>query len=138
LLNGCNFIENHAEYSSGGAISVIDEGTVILDGGNKFLRNKADVEGGAIFVRDATASVSVAKGVVFLNSSAPGSGVDVKAIGDKSLILKKGASISAFSPTVVWIRTTCMVGEFLQASRARRGVPALPLRHFQFSWDYWE
>jgi hypothetical protein len=114
VLDGCTFNSNRAESSSGGAISVIEHGRALLNGNSTFKVNRADVEGGAVFVRDSTASVTIFEGVIFSDNISPGSGLDVKAIGDATLRFVGDTNITAHSSTVVWIRTTCFLGEYRQ------------------------
>ena len=108
ICNGSRFISNRAPYGSGGALAVMDNASVVLDGAH-FENNTADLDGGAVFVGGPGAVVNITGRTEFTSNSAEGSGADVKA--NSNLILGD-SNINIRSPTVSWMRTDCIVGEF--------------------------
>ena len=111
LINqGSRFISNSASYGSGGALAVIEDAAVILDG-VWFENNTADLDGGAVFVRGPGAVVNITGKTLFFNNRAGGNGADVKANGNGNLVIGD-SNINMASPTVSWLRTDCIVGEY--------------------------
>ena len=106
----CAFTDNTAVYSSGGGMSVRDEAGVEVVG-TTFRQNKAEIEGGAIYVLDR-AIVSVTGGSEFIDNFANFTGDDIRAGADRNLVLEE-ANVNVSSPTVVWTRQACVPGESL-------------------------
>jgi hypothetical protein len=104
------FVSNHAVDSSGGAITVKDSATALVSDNTIFASNVADMDGGAILVQ-GTAVANVTGRTRFVNNSALSGGDDIKANSNDNLVLGD-ANVNITSPTVVWLRTECIIGEF--------------------------
>jgi hypothetical protein len=109
LDNSTLINDNLANGSSGGAISVWDESSVVITGCSSISANSADLEGGGVYIVE-NATVSVTGHAQFVNNTSKYSGSDVRAGGDRSLVLGD-TNIDIRSKTVSWTRTQCIRGE---------------------------
>ena len=104
-----SFERNHAETGGGGVYADFDASVIIS--GCVFDSNTAG--SGAAISGLADAVVTVNNGTQFLNNSAESGGDDVQAEAAVKLLLddQSGVNIDIYSPSVLWFRTECYMGE---------------------------